>query len=127
MKPKNQYLHILLFLMFFNFSFSQEVKQNFEINISISKNQIVFDSNGGCNFIKLSASHKEFAMNQNGMINLKADRDEIESSKFIFTVERRGGKINLKGIKNTKWEELNLELNSNSVATITENGLKSKN
>lgn len=79
---------------------------NFKIEIKWNKNRVVIISD----IYELSfSSNKEVVLNQFGMVNLKSNPSEKETSDFLFSYIKEGKKIILKGIKGVSWKELILD------------------
>ncbi len=93
--------------------------KSFEVKIEMVKSKVQLTPSSGFNFSLMAFTKKTVYLNESGMIDFK-NKEEVESSDFIFKLNRKNKTIILEGIKNTKWKFITI----NESALINESGIK---
>jgi hypothetical protein len=110
---------LLLCGILFLTSFESINNKSFEVKIEIVRNKVQLTPSSGFTFSLMAFTKNSVYLNESGMIDFK-NREEVESSDFIFKLTKRNNKIVLEGIKNTNWKDLEFK----KYAVISENGIK---
>lgn len=111
----------LMFLFFITSSIhSQQNEQIFEIKFFNDRGSVGLICDKGCTWTDLWITKNNFYLNQFGMVDINS-QDEINNSDFIFSVEKKGNKFYLKGIKGVNWKELTFKLTKDKSRFITIN------
>ena len=113
---------------------SQESKSKhseFLIEIKMSENEIKLKNMKESNWKELTYKKSKnkafsFLINKNGMYQLQESKLNTRKkvSNFVFTVNKTEKGLKLKGIKGTKWKDLELEnINTSYSFFINQNGM----
>lgn len=129
---RNVFLSVCTLFVFSanNTLIAQSAEADFLIVIKTSEKGVELNCIQGCNFkdLKFSLSDKEVqAVNNDGMTSSISDLAErtaeaIPSDNFLFTVEKNGDGVLVKGINGTYWEKLNFKNNPNLTQAFNQNG-----
>lgn len=129
-------LIVLALIMTFSASdlFAQENKEiqltEFLLVVQNSdNNKIVMECKEGCAWktlsYNLSDNSKPQAIDEYGMTDLNKvnSQEDADLSNFLFTVERKGNRLNFKGVEGTAWTELSFSISPQQEQAINEMGM----
>jgi len=119
----NKLLLTLLTVMSFFFTKegqAQNKMADFEFNMSINGEKLVFKGGKECAFKKLSTTSTTFVLNENGMMDI--NEAIVPESAFIINVHRNGNKAVLTSKGGTAWTALEVTIPANKSVVIDENG-----
>ncbi|NJY62865.1 hypothetical protein HC174_08860 [Salinimicrobium sp. CDJ15-81-2] len=129
-------LIVLALIMTFSASdlFAQENKEiqltEFLLVVQNSdNNKIVMECKEGCAWktlsYNLSDNRKPQAIDEYGMTDLNKvnSQEDADLSNFLFTVERKGNRLNFKGVEGTAWTELSFSISPQQEQAINEMGM----
>ncbi|QED37934.1 hypothetical protein FK178_09435 [Antarcticibacterium arcticum] len=140
MKTLKKYnlLQIMGLILVMTFSatslFGQEKQEiilsDFLVTVQIAdNNKIIMECDEGCAWKTLTYSLPDNsnpqAINEYGMTDLekKGSQKNADLSKFLFTIQKTGNKLNLKGIEGTAWTELSFTISLHDKQAINQMGM----
>lgn len=101
---------------------AQQLETQFEIKLFKDRDCIGLMCDKGCTWTYLYIKKNNFYINQYGMMNIN-NKDEVNKSVFIFSVEKKGDNICLKAKKGLKWKKLCFKLPKDKTTPIIINNI----
>ena len=99
--------------------------QDFDIQIKMTKTDVVMSCTRGCSWVNLSytkpLSGKSQWIDENGMVG---DLSQGSTSHLLFSLSYEGAEVRLVSKHGTYWKELNFTLSENQAINIDQNGMK---
>lgn len=123
MKISFKIFTLMLLFSVISTTHAQEKETKFEIKFFYDRGSIGLICNKGCTWTDLWIKKSNFFLNEFGMVDLNS-KDEIDNSKFIFSVKKKGDTLYLKAKKGIQWKELTFKLPKDKTKSIVINDFK---